>query len=146
LGLEQAGVELEGGRIVTDATMRTSAPHIYAAGDCTSPHEIVHLAVQQGETAGRNISNAGLNEAVDYRLLIQVVFTDPPIASVGLTEKEAAERGVKVLVARHPFSDHGKSLIMEARIRRQARSSVAPASAHPEASSSTKSWWPWPAG
>ena len=52
---------------------------------------------------------------MDYRLLISVVFTEPQVAFVGLTEKEAAARGIKFLAASYPFNDHGKSLIMEAK-------------------------------
>jgi pyruvate/2-oxoglutarate dehydrogenase complex dihydrolipoamide dehydrogenase (E3) component len=115
LDLHNAGVKTDGQRILTDDTMRTSAPHIYAAGDCASPFEIVHLAVQQGETAAHNLSNPKTPRRMDYRLLISVVFTDPQVAAVGLTEREARKRGIPYHVASHPFSDHGKSLIMEAR-------------------------------
>jgi len=52
---------------------------------------------------------------MDYRLLISVVFTEPQVATVGLTEKAAAARGIKHLAASYPFNDHGKSLIMEAK-------------------------------
>ena len=114
LGLDNAGVELDGSRIIANARMQTSAPHIYAAGDCTGPHEIVHIAIQQGETAAKNIINPRRPQTTDYRLLTSVVFTDPQVATVGLTEKEAAARKIPVLVASYPFYDHGKSLIMEA--------------------------------
>jgi pyruvate/2-oxoglutarate dehydrogenase complex dihydrolipoamide dehydrogenase (E3) component len=115
LGLDQAGVELEYGRIITNHQMQTSAPHIYAAGDCTGLHEIVHIAVQQGEIAGHNITHPECPKSMDYRLLTEVVFTDPQIASVGLTEKRAHVRNVPYLTAKYPFNDHGKSLIMEAK-------------------------------
>lgn len=115
LGLDNAGVEMENGRIVTNARMRTSAPHIYAAGDCTGPHEIVHLAIQQAETAAHNLAHPRRPPAMDYRLLTSVVFTDPQVATVGLTEKTATARKLPVLTATYPFNDHGKSLIMEAR-------------------------------
>src|SRR6185437_12086224 len=59
IGLEKAGVKTEQGRIVCDEFMRTSAPHIFAAGDCVGPHDIVHLAVLQGEVAGKNIIESG---------------------------------------------------------------------------------------
>ncbi len=95
--------------------MQTSASHIYAAGDCTGPHEIVHIAIQQGEIAGHNIAHCAQARHIDYRLLTHVVFTDPQIGCVGLTEKEAAARGLPCLAASHPFNDHGKSLIMEAK-------------------------------
>jgi dihydrolipoamide dehydrogenase len=115
LDLEQAGVTTERGRIVANELMQTSAPHIYTAGDCTGPHEIVHLAVQQGEIAAHNIAQPGRPRKMDYRLLISVVFTEPQAAFVGLTEKEAKARGISYLTASYPFSDHGKSLIMEAK-------------------------------
>ncbi|MBI3192128.1 MAG: dihydrolipoyl dehydrogenase, partial [Pedosphaera parvula] len=115
LQLDHAGVTTEKGRIVTDAHMRTSAPHIYAAGDCTGPHEIVHIAIQQGEIAAHNIARPEHPRTIDYRLLTAVVFTEPQVAVVGLTEKEASAKGIPYRAASYPFSDHGKSLIMEAK-------------------------------
>ncbi len=115
LQLEQAGVETVDGRIATDAGMRTSAPHIYAAGDCTGPYEIVHIAIQQGEIAARNILAVSGAHQMDYRLLISVVFTDPQVARVGLTEAEAKSANRPFLAASYPFGDHGKSMLMEAR-------------------------------
>lgn len=112
LGLEATGIQTEGGRIVTNAKMQTSQPHIFAAGDCTGPYEIVHLAVQQGEIAGYNIAHPYSMRGMDYRLLTSVVFTDPQVGQVGLTEKEAAARGLVCLSAKYPFNDHGKSIIM----------------------------------
>ncbi|MDQ6632693.1 MAG: NAD(P)/FAD-dependent oxidoreductase [Verrucomicrobiota bacterium] len=115
LDLDKAGVETEFGRIITNPHMETTAPHIFAAGDCTGPHGIVHIAIQQGEIAAYNIFNPATKKSIDYRLLVNVVFTDPQLASVGLTEKEAQARSIPYLVASYPFSDHGKSLLMEAK-------------------------------
>jgi len=115
LGLENASVKTENRRVVANGKMQTSAPHIFAAGDCTGPHEIVHIAIQQGETAVHNIVKPKVPRRMDYRLLISVVFTEPQVATVGLTEKEAAARKIPFLVASYPFNDHGKSLIMEAK-------------------------------
>lgn len=114
LGLEHAGVKTDGGRIVSDSAMRTSAPHIFAAGDCTGPYEIVHIAVQQGEVAAHNLAHPRKPRRMDHRLLTNVVFTEPQLATVGLTEKEAAARKIPVLTASYPFNDHGKSLILGA--------------------------------
>ena len=114
LGLEAIGVKTEWGRIVADERMRTSVPTIYAAGDCTGPYEIVHIAVQQGEVAGYNIANPAEPRAIDYRLRTEVVFTEPQIATVGLTEKEARARQIAYHAASYPFNDHGKSQIMNA--------------------------------
>jgi len=112
LQLERAGVLTDKDRIVTNDRMQTSAPHIYAAGDCTGPHEIVHIAIQQGEIAAHNIAIPALPRTIDYRLLVSVVFTDPQVASVGLSEKAAKAAGVPYLAASYPFNDHGKSIIM----------------------------------
>jgi len=115
LNLDAAGVTTENGRIVTNNKMQTNRPHIFAAGDCTGPHEIVHIAIQQGETAVHNLIKPESPRRMDYRLLISVVFTEPQVAFVGLTEKEAKARGIKFIAASYPFNDHGKSLIMEAK-------------------------------
>lgn len=115
LRLESSGVETRQARILSNARMQTSAPHIYAAGDCTGPFEIVHIAIQQAEIAAHNILHPDQPQEMDYRLLTQIVFTDPNLASVGLTEKAAVEQGISYQSARFPFDDHGKSLLMEAR-------------------------------
>jgi pyruvate/2-oxoglutarate dehydrogenase complex dihydrolipoamide dehydrogenase (E3) component len=115
LALDKAGVTTDGRRIVTNAQMQTSAPHIYAAGDCTGPYEIVHIAIQQGEIAAHNMRHSDQPRSIDYRLLTSVVFTDPQIGCVGLTEREAKARNIPYLAASYPFADHGKSLIMEAK-------------------------------
>jgi pyruvate/2-oxoglutarate dehydrogenase complex dihydrolipoamide dehydrogenase (E3) component len=115
LCLDKAKVETEYGRIVTTLEMQTSAPHIYAAGDCSGPYEIVHIGIEQGEVAAHNIAFPKKKRAMDYRVLASVVFTDPQIATVGLTEREASARGVPFVAACYPFSDHGKSMIMDAK-------------------------------
>jgi pyruvate/2-oxoglutarate dehydrogenase complex dihydrolipoamide dehydrogenase (E3) component len=115
LGLDKIGVQLEYTRIATDHHMRTSVPHIYAAGDCAGLHEIVHIAVQQGEIAAYNIAHPENLRKMDYRLLTEVIFTEPQVATVGLTEKLAHVRNVPYICASYPFNDHGKSLIMEAK-------------------------------
>ena len=112
LGLENAGVELDGHRIRTDASQRTTAPHILAAGDCCGPHEIVHLAILQGEVAAANV--LGRPRTMDYRLLLSVVFTEPQAAQVGLGERQALAAGRRIRTAAYPFNDHGKSMILGA--------------------------------
>lgn len=115
LELERAGVETDNGRIVTNDRMQTSVPHIFAAGDCTGPYEIVHIAILQGEIAAHNMLHPDSPRSTDYRLLTSVVFTEPQVAVVGLTEKQAHEENIPCLAASYPFHDHGKSLIMEAK-------------------------------
>jgi pyruvate/2-oxoglutarate dehydrogenase complex dihydrolipoamide dehydrogenase (E3) component len=112
LALENAGVRVERGRILVDHHMRTNAPNIYAAGDCTGLYEIVHIAVQQGEIAGHNAVDGTQKQHIDYRLKAEVVFTDPQLASVGLSEKECREQNIPYRVASYPFDDHGKSMVL----------------------------------
>jgi len=116
LGLKEAGIELsDSGHIKTDEFQKTSQEGIYAAGDCAGPHEIVHIAILQGETAARH--SLGKDPApVDYSQVLSVVFTDPQVASVGPPEKELREKlGDSLRIAEFPFSDHGKSVLMEAK-------------------------------
>lgn len=118
LELHAAGVDLENGRIKIQKTMQTTAAHIFAAGDVCGPYEVVHVAIQQGEMAARNIARliqTGGNaefEKMDYRLKLFAVFTDPEVGVVGITEEEAAKMNMNVVAASYPFNDHGKSLVM----------------------------------
>jgi pyruvate/2-oxoglutarate dehydrogenase complex dihydrolipoamide dehydrogenase (E3) component len=115
LMLGAAGVKTEpNGRIVTNRWQQTSAPHIYAAGDCCGPHEIVHLAIQQGELAARHAAGIRGLSPVDDSLLLSVIFTDPQVATIGFGEKDLLKKGAGFVKASYPFNDHGKSMLMEA--------------------------------
>ncbi|HTQ30544.1 MAG TPA: NAD(P)/FAD-dependent oxidoreductase [Opitutaceae bacterium] len=115
LNLAAAGVRTRpGGQIVINRWQQTSAPHIYAAGDCCGPAEVVHLAVQQGILAAQHAAGAKAARPVDYSLLLNVVFTDPQLATIGRLERDLDAKGVRYLAASHPFNDHGKSILMEA--------------------------------
>ncbi len=116
LDLEAAGVAIAGRFVAASDRQQTSQAHIFAAGDCAGPHEVVHVAIQQGEIAARNaarlLSGRDGFESIDYRLALLVVFTEPEIATVGLSEAAAAVAGIPVRVATYPFADHGKSMVM----------------------------------
>ncbi len=115
LGLAAAGVKTRpNGQIIINRWQQTSAPHIYAAGDCSGPHEIVHLAIAQGELAARHAAKVKKLKPVNFSLLLNVVFTDPQLATIGVLESHLEKRGVKYLRATYPFNDHGKSILMEA--------------------------------
>ena len=115
LGLESIGVRLEAGGVGTNPRMQSNLPHIYAAGDVTGQSEIVHVAIQQGEVAAHNVAHPASMKQMDYRLLTEVIFTEPQLAVVGFTEKSARAANRPYLAASYPFNDHGKSLIMEAK-------------------------------
>lgn len=116
LGLENAEIELRGATATTNLHQQTSVPHIFAAGDCSGPFEVVHIAIEQGELAARNaarvLKNADALESMDYRLKLFAVFTEPQVACVGLSEIEARKQGLDYLTASYPFNDHGKSIVM----------------------------------
>ena len=95
LGLNTAGVEVEAsGAIVINERMETSASHIYAAGDCTSMPQYVYVAAAAGSRAGANM--VGGDAKLDLSVMPAVIFTDPQVATVGLTEAQARAQGMEV--------------------------------------------------
>jgi len=95
LGLERAGIATDPrGGIVIDQHMRTSVPHIYAAGDCTDQPQYVYVAAAAGTRAAINMT--GGDAALDLTAMPAVVFTDPQVATVGLTEAQAKAQGIAV--------------------------------------------------
>lgn len=94
LGLEGAGVEMDKrGFVTVDEGMRTSAPSVFAAGDVAGLPGFVYVAAAAGRVAAENALEGGHRE-LDLRAVPRVVFTDPQVASVGLTEEEAAAEGL----------------------------------------------------
>jgi pyruvate/2-oxoglutarate dehydrogenase complex dihydrolipoamide dehydrogenase (E3) component len=115
LNLAAAGIKTRpNGQIIINRWQQTNVPHIYAAGDCSGPHEIVHIAIQQGELAARHAAGLKNLKPVDWSLLLNVVFTDPQLATIGRLAAELDAKGVKYLAASYPFNDHGKSILMDA--------------------------------
>jgi len=114
LDLDQADVQVAvSGHIETNMMQQTTNPAIYAAGDCAGPDEIVHIAIMQGENAVHH-ALGGKIEEVDYDFVTKIIFTEPQIGFVGLSRTELEMRGIDFIEASYPFSDHGKSLIMDA--------------------------------
>lgn len=115
LDIEAASLEThKSGHLVTNENQQTTNPHIYAAGDVAGPHEIVHIAIMQGEVAAKHAFGESI-EPVNYDTLLGVVFTDPQIGHVGLSEAKMEQRGIEFVSADYPFDDHGKSILMEAK-------------------------------
>ena len=109
LNLAAALINTNKGRVEVDKEMRTNVPHIYAVGDVNGLHEIVHIAIEQGEIAAHNATQKDTRQ-FDERLKTSITFTDPPVASVGLSEKECKAQNIPYLAASYLFNDHGKSL------------------------------------
>jgi mercuric reductase len=94
LGLDAAGVEVNNqGAIAVDSGMRTSSPDIFAAGDCTDQPKFVYVAAAAGTRAAINMT--GGHAALDLRVMPAVVFTDPQVATVGLSEADAQIKGIE---------------------------------------------------
>ena len=109
LGLEQAGVEVNRQGILVDRRLRTSKKHIYAVGDVCGPHPFTHMAEYQ---AGIVLANIVFRtpKKTDYRVVPRVVYTDPEVASVGLTEIEAKAKGIKYHVAEFPMAEVDRAM------------------------------------
>ena len=117
LGLEEIGIATEKGRIVIDERCATSRSDVFAAGDCASPVPVVHLAVIQGEVAGKNavrLVKDGVRDAPaewNRRSAMTAWFTAPQCVQIGLSLQEAAAQGRPVLSAKADYADHGKGMI-----------------------------------
>jgi dihydrolipoamide dehydrogenase len=102
-GLEAAGVTAEPRRIPVDSHMRTNVAHIYAVGDVAANWQLAHTAFREGEVAAENA--LGHASEIDYRSTPRCVYTDPEIASVGLSEAQARElHGEHVVVGTMPYA------------------------------------------
>ena len=112
-GLFAEGFEVacERGRIVTDENFRTSVDSIYAIGDVTSKIQLAHMASAQGICAVHTI--AGQKPPIDLRYVPGCIYTDPEIASVGITEEEAKQQGIPVKKGKFLMTGNGRSLIDE---------------------------------
>jgi dihydrolipoamide dehydrogenase len=111
LGLEALGVELDRGRIVVDDHLRTAAPGVWAIGDVIGGIMLAHVASYEGVCAVENICGVS-DRTPDYHAAPNCIYTDPEIAHVGLTEREARERGHQVTVGRFPFAASGRALTL----------------------------------
>ncbi|MCS7178524.1 MAG: dihydrolipoyl dehydrogenase [Anaerolineae bacterium] len=114
IGLQECGVALDRGWVVVDEHMRTTVPGIWAVGDVTGKLPLAHVASAQGILAAEDI--AGQSPlGLDYEAMPRCVYTSPQVASFGLTETQARERGYNVQVGRFPFIANGKAVALEER-------------------------------
>lgn len=112
LGLESCGVEVdERGFIRVDDNLQTTAAKIYAIGDAVLGPMLAHKASSDGVRVAETLVE-GKTQAVNYNLIPQAIFTDPEIASVGLSEGKTKAAGNEILVGRFPFAALGKALGM----------------------------------
>ncbi len=109
LGLEVAGVKMtDRGIVEVDKQSRTSNKNIFAIGDIVAGPPLAHKASYEAKIAAEAI--AGQNVEIDYVAIPAVCFTDPELATVGLTEKEAKDQGLTVKVSKFPLGANGRAL------------------------------------
>ena len=108
MGLEEAGVTIERDKVVVDEHYQTSAKGVYAIGDIIATPALAHVASAEAIHCVEHI--CGLNpDAVDYTTIPSCVFTTPEVASVGMTEQQARDKGIDYKVGRFPFTASGKA-------------------------------------
>lgn len=108
IGLEDAGVATDKGKVLVDDYYKTNIPGVYAIGDIVHGPALAHVASAEGITCVEKIS--GLNpEPIDYGNIPGCTYCSPEIASVGMTEKAAIEAGYEIKVGKFPFSASGKA-------------------------------------
>lgn len=109
MGLEQLGVKLnERGYIEVDSKGRTNVPNVYAIGDIVPGPALAHKASYEGKVAAEVI--AGHPSEIDYKAIPAVVFSDPEIAGVGISETEAKSEGIEVVTGKFPYAANGRAL------------------------------------
>lgn len=110
LGLDRAGIETdERGAVMVNSKLKTSAPHIYAAGDCTTQPALVYVAAAAGTRAAINMT--GGDAALNLDTVPWVIFTDPQVAAVGLDEHQAARAGMAAVSRTLPLGDVPRAIV-----------------------------------
>ena len=108
IGLEELGVAVERDKVVVDEFYRTNVPGVYAIGDIVPGPALAHVASAEAVCCVESI--CGLDPApVDYTTIPSCIFTQPEVASVGMTEQQAQERGIAYKAGRFPFTASGKA-------------------------------------
>jgi len=108
LGLENAGIEFDKRGIRVDDRCATNVPGIWAAGDVTGRTALAHASSRMGEVAVNNIT--GKSDRVRFDTIASVIYTNPEVASVGLTEAEASERNIPIRKGKFPMTANGRFL------------------------------------
>jgi len=108
LGLESIGIQLNKGYIDVDASYQTNIPGIYAIGDVIDTPALAHVASAEGIHCVETFSGIK-NEAINYSQIPSNTYCQPEVASVGMTEEEAKEKGLKIKIGKFPYSASGKA-------------------------------------
>ena len=110
LGLENAGIVCENNKIIVNKKMETNIKNIYAIGDVIGAPFLAHKAYAEAMVAAKNAM--GGETIIDYKAIPRCIFTIPEVASVGLTEEQAKEKGYKIKIGKFPFMANGKAVTL----------------------------------
>lgn len=111
LGYAEAGVEIQRGYVMVDELCRTAVPTISAIGDLIPTLQLAHVGFAEGILVAERL--AGLSPApIDYDGVPRVTYCDPEVASVGITSKQAAERGIEIVTTTYDFAGNGRAVIL----------------------------------
>ncbi len=111
IGLEEHGIQIDRGYIEVNAHMQTALPHVYAIGDVVATPWLAHVASTEGILAAEHMAGQDVRP-IDYDRVPSCTYCEPEVASVGLTEAAATERGYDVVTGKFPFSALGKAAIL----------------------------------
>ena len=111
IGLEAAGVKVteRGNFVAVDEAMRTNVPGIWAVGDCAGQQLLAHKGMHEGVVAAEHIAGVG-HHTVDYANVPNCTYCHPEVASVGLTEEQAREKGLDIDIGKFPWAGNGRAL------------------------------------
>ena len=113
LGLEEVGIAVERGFVGVDERMQTQTPGIYAVGDLTGPPMLAHKATLEGVMCVNGLAGHAGFHPPDYSAIPGCTYCRPQVASVGLTEETAIEKGIEIVKGVFPFRANGRSIAME---------------------------------
>jgi dihydrolipoamide dehydrogenase len=113
IGLERVGIAIERGYVAIDSYMQTNVPGIFAIGDIVPTQALAHLASHEGILAMEYIANKHATP-INYDLVPNCTFCQPEVASVGLSESSAGERGIDIVTSKFPFAAVSKATILGA--------------------------------
>lgn len=113
LGTERINLRLEKNSLLVDEYLRTNIDNIYAAGDCTGQIMLAHFASYAGCRAVENIANLNNPERINSANIPNCIFTEPEIASVGLTEEDARKKNINIQIKKFDFMGSGMARILD---------------------------------
>jgi len=128
LGYEEAGIEMERGYVKVDPLCRTSVPSVSAVGDLIATPQLAHVGFAEGFSVAERV--AGLDvRPIDYDGVPRITYSDPEVASVGITSAQAAQRGIPVTEVNYPLGGNGRSVILQTQGQAKV---IAEAPSHPD--------------